>query len=224
MARSARGSPGGAPELHRADRRRVGGEAEDGLSTPVAGDRCQVSPSRTRGEVRSIVIARADLGSTLSPRRSARLPDVSTDREIGAAGSCRVEGRADRVPGAARGTGWRRHLALRPLSGHRGAMERQRSSRVVRSAFRATLGSVAPTPPPLSLRLGREGMGALDEIARRRGVTRSEAARQAIAETAERDRRRGGLAAEAARLLQDPAYQREALEVAALMEELRGPR
>ena len=86
MARSARGSPGGAPELHRADRRRVGGEAEDGLSTPVAGDRCQVSPSRTRGEVRSIVIARADLGSTLSPRRSARLPDVSTDREIGAAG------------------------------------------------------------------------------------------------------------------------------------------
>ena len=94
----------------------------------------------------------------------------------------------------------------------------------MRSAFRATLGSVAPTPPPLSLRLGREGMGALDEIARRRGVTRSEAARQAIAETAERDRRRGGLAAEAARLLQDPAYQREALEVAALMEELRGPR
>ena len=83
---------------------------------------------------------------------------------------------------------------------------------------------MAPTPPPLSLRLGREGMGSLDEIARRRGVTRSEAARQAIAETAERDRRRGGLAAEAARLVQDPAYQREAREVAELMEELRGPR
>ena len=103
-------------------------------------------------------------------------------------------------------------------------MERQRSSRDIRSAFRATLGSVAPPPAPLSLRLGREGMGALDEIARRRGVTRSEAARQAIAETAERDRQRGGLAAEAARLLQDPAYEREAREVAALMEELRGPR
>lgn len=61
-------------------------------------------------------------------------------------------------------------------------------------------------------------MGALDEIARRRGVNRSEAARQAIAETAERDRQRGGLAAEAARLMQDPAYQREAREVTALME------
>ena len=35
MARSARGPPGGAPELHRADRRRVGGEAEDGLSAEL---------------------------------------------------------------------------------------------------------------------------------------------------------------------------------------------
>jgi metal-responsive CopG/Arc/MetJ family transcriptional regulator len=74
------------------------------------------------------------------------------------------------------------------------------------------------------LRLGREGLGALDEIARRRGVTRSEAARQAIAEAAERDRRRSGLAAEAARLAKDPAYVREARDVAALMEQLRGPR
>jgi predicted transcriptional regulator len=76
---------------------------------------------------------------------------------------------------------------------------------------------------PLSLRLGREGLAALDEIARRRGVTRSEAARQAIAETAERERRRAGLAAEARRLARDPAYVREAREVAALMEQLRGP-
>lgn len=76
--------------------------------------------------------------------------------------------------------------------------------------------------PPLSLRLGREGMRALDEIARRRGVTRAEAARQAIAETAERERRRKGLAAEAAALVKDPAYVREAGEVAALMEQLRG--
>jgi DNA polymerase III delta prime subunit len=78
--------------------------------------------------------------------------------------------------------------------------------------------------PPLSLRLGRDGLTALDEIARRRGVSRAEAARQAIAETAERDRRRAGLAAEAAALAQDPAYVREAREVAALMEQLRGPR
>jgi len=38
----------------------------------------------------------------------------------------------------------------------------------------------------VSLRLGRNGLRALDEIARSRGVTRAEAARQAIAETAER--------------------------------------
>ena len=78
--------------------------------------------------------------------------------------------------------------------------------------------------PPLSLRLGREGLRALDEIARRRGVTRAEAARQAITETAERERRRRGLAAEAATLVDDPAYVREAREVAALMEQLRAPR
>lgn len=78
--------------------------------------------------------------------------------------------------------------------------------------------------PPLSLRLGREGMRALDEIARRRGVGRAEAARQAIAETAERERRRRGLAAEAAALVENPAYVREARAVAELMEQLRGPR
>ncbi|MDQ3380294.1 MAG: ribbon-helix-helix protein, CopG family [Actinomycetota bacterium] len=75
---------------------------------------------------------------------------------------------------------------------------------------------------PISLRLGREGLESLDEIARRRGITRAEAARQAIAEVAERDRRRAGLAAEARRLSNDPAYVQEAQEVAALMEQLRG--
>jgi predicted transcriptional regulator len=79
-------------------------------------------------------------------------------------------------------------------------------------------------PPPLSLRLGREGLRELEEIARRRGVTRAEAARQAISETAARERRRTGLAAEAAALATDPAYVREAREVAALMEQLRGSR
>ena len=77
---------------------------------------------------------------------------------------------------------------------------------------------------PLSLRLGSDGLDALDDIARRRGVSRSEAARQAISETAERDRRRGGLAAEARSLMADESYVAEALEVAALMEGLRGPR
>lgn len=82
---------------------------------------------------------------------------------------------------------------------------------------------MAPTPHPLSLRLGRDGLSALDEIARRRGLSRAEAARQAIAETAERDRRRTGLAAEARRLMQDERYVQEAREVADLMETLRGP-
>lgn len=79
------------------------------------------------------------------------------------------------------------------------------------------------TPPPLSLRLGRDGLRALDEIASRRGVSRAEAARQAIAEAAERERRRAGLAAEVRSLMANPAYVREARDVATLMEQLRGP-
>lgn len=83
---------------------------------------------------------------------------------------------------------------------------------------------MASAPHPLSLRLGRDGLSALDEIARHRGLSRAEAARQAIAETAERERRRTGLAAEARRLMQDQRYVQEAREVAELMETLRGPR
>jgi hypothetical protein len=80
------------------------------------------------------------------------------------------------------------------------------------------------SPLPLSVRLGRDGLTALEETARRRGITRAEAARQAIAETAERERRRRGLAAEARRLMEDEAYVSEAREVVALMEQLRGSR
>jgi predicted transcriptional regulator len=76
---------------------------------------------------------------------------------------------------------------------------------------------------PLSLRLGREGTDALEDLARRRGVSRAEAARQAITETAERERRRTGLAAEARALMADKGYVREAQDVVSLMEELRGP-
>jgi predicted transcriptional regulator len=79
------------------------------------------------------------------------------------------------------------------------------------------------SPHPLSLRLGSDGLEALDELARRRGISRAEAARSAITETAERERRRSGLAAEARRLMQDPAYVHEARDVAAMMEDLRGP-
>jgi hypothetical protein len=62
----------------------------------------------------------------------------------------------------------------------------------------------------------------LEDLARMRGVTRAEAARQAISETAERERQRSGLAAEARRLMNDPAYVQEAREIVELMEELDG--
>lgn len=71
---------------------------------------------------------------------------------------------------------------------------------------------------PLSLRLGEEGQRALEDIARRRGITRAEAARQAIAETAERERRRSGLAAEVARLAADPEDRAARERVAADMD------
>jgi predicted transcriptional regulator len=83
---------------------------------------------------------------------------------------------------------------------------------------------MSPAPPPLSLRLGDEGARALDELARRRQVSRSEAARQAIMEAAARERRRAGLAAEAEALMADPAYIAETRELVALMEQLRGTR
>jgi predicted transcriptional regulator len=83
---------------------------------------------------------------------------------------------------------------------------------------------VTPAPPPLSLRLGDEGARALDELARRRRVSRAEAARQAITETAARERRRAGLAAEAAALMANPEYVSEARDLADLMEKLRGTR
>ena len=75
-----------------------------------------------------------------------------------------------------------------------------------------------PRSHPLSLRLGEEGQRALEDIARRRGITRAEAARQAIAETAERERRRSGLAAEVARLVVDPEDRAARERVAADMD------
>ncbi len=76
------------------------------------------------------------------------------------------------------------------------------------------------SPHPLSLRLGAAGQRALEDIARKRGITRAEAARQAIAETAERERRRAGLAAEVARLAADPADRAARARVMADMEAL----
>lgn len=73
---------------------------------------------------------------------------------------------------------------------------------------------------PLSLRLGSDGWQALEDIARKRGITRAEAAREAIAETAERERRRSGLAAEVARVANDPADRAEMRAIAEQMAEL----
>lgn len=58
------------------------------------------------------------------------------------------------------------------------------------SVIRATMLYMAIAPPPLSIWLGNDGLAALEEIALRRGIDRAEAARQAIAETAQRDQRR----------------------------------
>jgi hypothetical protein len=82
---------------------------------------------------------------------------------------------------------------------------------------------VSPAPPPISLRLGQAGVKALEELARARGVSKAEAARQAIEEAAARERRRDGLAEEVQRLMEDPAQVKESQEVAQMMEELRGP-
>jgi predicted transcriptional regulator len=71
---------------------------------------------------------------------------------------------------------------------------------------------------PLSLRLGADGWRALEDIARKRGVTRAEAARQAITETAERERRRSGLPAEVAALANDPVDRAERSRVMADMD------
>jgi ribbon-helix-helix CopG family protein len=81
---------------------------------------------------------------------------------------------------------------------------------------------MAPAPSPISLRLGRSGVRALEELARARGLSKAEAARQAIEEAAERERRRGGLAAEVQRLLEDPDDVAEIRDVARMMEELGG--
>lgn len=91
-----------------------------------------------------------------------------------------------------------------------------------RSPKRATLTDIVPAPPPISLRLGREGARALEALARIRGMSKAEAARQAIFEGLSREKSRRGLAAEAERLMADPQYVAEARDVAALMEELRG--
>lgn len=92
------------------------------------------------------------------------------------------------------------------------------ASHVVHTALQLQRMASIRSSQPLSLRLGKEGRRALEDIARSRGVTRAEAARQAITETAERERRRSGLAAEVARLAADPRDRAARERVAADMD------
>jgi hypothetical protein len=72
----------------------------------------------------------------------------------------------------------------------------------------------------ISLRLDDEAHRALIQL-ESAGMSRSEAIRRAIIESAARLRRRAALAEEVAALEADEADRREMLEVAAMMESLR---
>jgi Arc/MetJ-type ribon-helix-helix transcriptional regulator len=75
----------------------------------------------------------------------------------------------------------------------------------------------------ISIRLDDEAQRALT-LLMAPGVSRSDAIRQALIETAQARLRRRAIAHEMAQLEADEADRAEMAEVAALMEELRGPR
>ena len=72
----------------------------------------------------------------------------------------------------------------------------------------------------ISVRLDREALQALAQL-EATGLSRSEAMRRAILDSASRLRRRAALAAEVAELEADEADRREMLDVAAFMEGMR---
>lgn len=74
----------------------------------------------------------------------------------------------------------------------------------------------------ISVRLDAEALRALSQL-EAAGMSRSEAIRRAIVDSASRLRRGPALAAEAAALEADEDDRREMLEVAALMESMRAP-
>jgi hypothetical protein len=75
----------------------------------------------------------------------------------------------------------------------------------------------------ISVRLDADALRALAQL-EATGLSRSEAIRRAILDSAARLQRRAALAAEAAALEADEEDQREMLEVAALMEIMRAAR
>ncbi len=74
----------------------------------------------------------------------------------------------------------------------------------------------------ISLRLDDEALRALNQL-EATGLSRSEAIRRAIIDSAARLQRRKALAQEVAALEADEADRQEMLEVAAVMESLRAP-
>ena len=74
----------------------------------------------------------------------------------------------------------------------------------------------------ISVRLDPEALRALAQL-QATGLSRSEAIRRAILESAARLQRRAALAAEVAALEADEDDRREMLEVAAVMESMRAP-
>ena len=77
-------------------------------------------------------------------------------------------------------------------------------------------------PRAISVRLDDESLRALAHL-EAAGLSRSEAIRRALVESADRLGRRQALAAEVRALEEDEADRREMLEVASLMETLRAP-
>ena len=75
----------------------------------------------------------------------------------------------------------------------------------------------------ISVRLDRDTLQALAQL-EATGLSRSEAIRRAILDSASRLRRRAALAAEVAELEADEDDKREMCEVAAFMESMRAPR
>lgn len=75
----------------------------------------------------------------------------------------------------------------------------------------------------ISLRLDDEALRALNQL-EASGMSRSEAIRRAIIDSAARLQRRQALAQEVAALEADEDDRREMLDVAAVMESLRAPR
>jgi predicted transcriptional regulator len=75
----------------------------------------------------------------------------------------------------------------------------------------------------ISVRLDDEALRALSQL-EAAGLSRSDAIRRAIVDSATRLQRGTALAAEVAALEADEADRREMLEVAAMMENMRAPR